>query len=466
MLASNTLQAAGRRNLAKRLAILVALTLAMVITPAAWLLAGRWLAPAASDAALKAGVVETTSVERAMALLALLQRRGLGPNGEVVEAIYAPPEYFKLTNQATLGAELQAQERLVFLMTESVHYGDLPAPLRPILRIDGNLQFLPATATVMMDAVHHRTSVVAYDRTAAYGNDSADKRKTMELVLPASAPGGAQSVLTWELPLGLEAAPGTATPAGSILSGLTWASVLALLGGLLASMWPCLFQLTAYFIPSLAGLSMNQAARPTAEMRRKVVTTALSFVVGIVLVYTAAGALVGYLAGTFGSNQLFEAYRRPFAVIAGIVIIAMAVRVAARARAPLVCHMPIVSLAGRGEPGPLGTMLLGLAFATGCMTCFGAALGLGMLTYTVASGSALVGALTLFVFSLGIAVPLVAAALAMAQVLPLLGKLERIAPWMALASSAIMVGFAVLLITDNYHVVSDAMAAAVGLPRG
>ncbi|MBI4507200.1 MAG: hypothetical protein HY691_16840, partial [Chloroflexi bacterium] len=55
MLASNTLQAAGRRNLAKRLAILVALTLAMVITPAAWLLAGRWLAPAASDAALKAG---------------------------------------------------------------------------------------------------------------------------------------------------------------------------------------------------------------------------------------------------------------------------------------------------------------------------------------------------------------------------------------------------------------------------
>ncbi|MBI4506934.1 MAG: sulfite exporter TauE/SafE family protein, partial [Chloroflexi bacterium] len=456
----------GRRNLVKRLAILVALTLAMVITPAAWLLAGRWLAPAASDAALKAGVVETTSVERAMALLALLQRRGLGPNGEVVEAIYAPPEYFKLTNQATLGAELQAQERLVFLMTESVHYGDLPAPLRPILRIDGNLQFLPATATVMMDAVHHRTSVVAYDRTAAYGNDSADKRKTMELVLPASAPGGAQSVLTWELPLGLEAAPGTATPAGSILSGLTWASVLALLGGLLASMWPCLFQLTAYFIPSLAGLSMNQAARPTAEMRRKVVTTALSFVVGIVLVYTAAGALVGYLAGTFGSNQLFEAYRRPFAVIAGIVIIAMAVRVAARARAPLVCHMPIVSLAGRGEPGPLGTMLLGLAFATGCMTCFGAALGLGMLTYTVASGSALVGALTLFVFSLGIAVPLVAAALAMAQVLPLLGKLERIAPWMALASSAIMVGFAVLLITDNYHVVSDAMAAAVGLPRG
>ena len=147
-------------------------------------------------------------------------------------------------------------------------------------------------------------------------------------------------------------------------------------------------------------------------------------------------------------------------------IIAMALRVAARARAPLVCHMPIVSLAGRGQPGPLGTMVLGLAFATGCMTCFGAALGLGMLTYTVTTGSALTGALTLFAFSLGIAVPLVAAAVAMAQVLPLLGRVERIAPTMSQASSVVMIGFALLLITDNYHVVSDALAGALALPRG
>jgi cytochrome c-type biogenesis protein len=127
--------------------------------------------------------------------------------------------------------------------------------------------------------------------------------------------------------------------------------------------------------------------------------------------------------------------------------------------------MPIVSLAGRGQPGPLGTVLLGLAFATGCMTCFGAALGLGMLTYTLASGSAITGALTLFLFSLGIAVPLVGAAVAMAHIMPLLTRLERIAPTMALASSAVMIGFAFLLITDNYHVVSDFLASAVGIPR-
>ncbi|MBI3973795.1 MAG: hypothetical protein HY332_21165 [Chloroflexi bacterium] len=73
---------------------------------------------------------------------------------------------------------------------------------------------------------------------------------------------------------------------------------------------------------------------------------------------------------------------------------ALASAIASAPRAPLVCHMPIVSLGlgRRGESGPLGTMALGLAFATGCMTCFGAALALGMVTYTVTTGSALVHA--------------------------------------------------------------------------
>ncbi len=34
-------------------------------------------------------------------------------------------------------------------------------------------------------------------------------------------------------------------------------AVFAVMGGLLAAMWPCLFQLTAYFIPAMAGMSMQ-----------------------------------------------------------------------------------------------------------------------------------------------------------------------------------------------------------------
>lgn len=447
----------------RRLFTIGSLVLVLAAIPVFWMFAGRWLAPAATDAALQSGVTETSSVDRARQLLAVLQRDGYGPGGEAIEAIYAPPDYFRLTEQSATAEELRAADRVIFLLTENVHYGDLPAPLKPILRLDDNLQFLPVEATVMMDAVHHRTTLVAFDRRNVFGNEKAGTPHMMELVFPGVKP-GQQTVMTWPIPIGIEAPVVTDTPENPF-AGLTIGSMLALMGGLLASMWPCLFQLTVYFIPSLAGISMQEADQPSSVMRRKVLQTAIFFVIGIVTVYTLAGGIVGYLAGNLHATDIFETYRHPVSIVAGILIIGMALRMAVRARAPMVCHMPVVRLAGRGQQGPIGTMLLGLAFATGCMTCFGAALGIGMLTYTVTTGSWLTGAVTLFLFSLGIAVPLVAAAAAMAQVLPLLGKLERIAPWMTLASSVVMIGFALLLITDNYHVVSDSIAAALSLPK-
>ena len=100
-------------------------------------------------------------------------------------------------------------------------------------------------------------------------------------------------------------------------------------------------------------------------------------------------------------------------------------------------------------------MLTGLIFASGCMTCFGAALLVGLIAYVGTSGSVLLGAGLLLLFSLGIGVPLVIAAVAMARILPLLGRLERVAPYLALASSVIMITFGLLMLTNHLHVISS-----------
>jgi cytochrome c-type biogenesis protein len=100
-------------------------------------------------------------------------------------------------------------------------------------------------------------------------------------------------------------------------------------------------------------------------------------------------------------------------------------------------------------------MLAGLAFATGCMTCFGSALVVGMVVYIGLAQSAFYGALVLFIFSLGMGVPLVIAAVAMARALPLLMKLETAVPWMGLFSAILMAGFGTLLISGNYMVVAE-----------
>jgi len=241
--------------------------------------------------------------------------------------------------------------------------------------------------------------------------------------------------------------------ANAATGGLSLPLILALMGGMLASMWPCLFQLTAYFLPSVAGLSLAQARDGHAD--RTVLRTAVLFVSGIVIVYTLAGLFAGFAAQSVSGTAMFQSAKQPLTFVAGLVIIGMAVRLALRARRPLVCHMPTTAPSPRQG---LGTVALGLAFATGCMTCFGAAVVLGMFTYVVTTASPLVGAAILFVFSLGIAVPLVLAAMAMARVLPLLTRLERVTPALTLASATIMAGYGVLLLTGTSHVMSDAIA--------
>jgi cytochrome c-type biogenesis protein len=387
----------------------------------------------------------------------LLTREATGPYDEDVTVLYATSEYFRSAKLFDEAAEHAPDVNALFVIAEEVHEGDLPPALVPVLRIDARFEYLPAERKLLTDSPHHRATLYTYSRPD--GAPLVDATVTsVELVIEPEASATALSTARWDLPIDYEVtAP---------RRGFSWAMILAIMGGLLASMWPCLFQLTAFFIPSMAGVSMEQAHRREGFVAPiGIVKTAIFFVLGFVIVYTAAGALAGLAAQSLSGSAVFQAARQPLGIGAGVIIILLALRVAARARVPLVCKMPVIGWGTKsGKPqGYLATMITGFAFATGCMTCFGAALALGMLTYVGTSGSVVTGAFVLFLFSLGMGIPLVAGAALMARALPLLGKLEKIAPWMAVLSSLIMLGFAILMITDNYHVVSDLFLRWAGL---
>ena len=184
---------------------------------------------------------------------------------------------------------------------------------------------------------------------------------------------------------------------------------------------------------------------------------ALFFVLGFTVVYTLAWALIGFFAGRLGDMSGFYTWQRYLGIAGGLMILLLALRVATQVRAPQVCKMPVLSRMGhrRRPANPLEMMVAGVAFATGCMTCFGAAIVVAMVVYVGLSGSALVGAVTLFLFSMGMGTPLVIAAMAMTKVLPLLSRFEQAVRWMGLAASLLMVGFAVLLITGNYMALTE-----------
>ena len=390
--------------------------------------------------------VTVNSATSATSILAAVERRATADDGRIeIQAILATPAYLRMTGQPALAERYTKSGELSIIFSEDIHFGALPArPTWPIL-VDGRV-YTPSRTDTVFDSDHHRTSVLYYA-------DPAGPLATASVLAAELQIAGAEGSLRWDRPYG--------DAAGTAQGGLSIPIILALMGGMLASMWPCLFQLTAYFLPSVAGLSLADAQGGQAG--RAVLRTAVLFVSGIVIVYTLAGLAAGFAAQSVSGTAVFQNARQPLTFVAGLVVIGMAVRLALKARSPLVCHMPTKAPTPRQG---LGTVALGLAFATGCMSCFGAAVILGMFTYVVTTASPWVGGAILFVFSLGIAIPLVFAAMAMARVLPLITRLERAMPAMTLVSAGIMGAYGLLLLTGTSHVMSDTIARiANGLAR-
>jgi len=74
--------------------------------------------------------------------------------------------------------------------------------------------------------------------------------------------------------------------------------------------------------------------------------------------------------------------------------------------------------------------------------------------YTGLLGSPALGALAMFVFSIGLAIPFLLAALSLSWVMPLALKLQRLAPVVGLLASLVMLFFGLVMVTGNFHVVS------------
>jgi cytochrome c-type biogenesis protein len=367
-----------------------------------------------------------------------------------VNVTYATPEYFSRAFPPRLLDRYAPETAFVFVITESTHTNDLPDGL-PAMTLNTSLGTqTPELLEERVTSPHHRVTIVRFD--------GASPKEVG--VGPVSLEFLEGQTFAWALPIAYDRT-GSLSP-----FGVTWASLFAIMAGLIAAMWPCLLQLTVFFIPSLAGLSMEEVSKSVVVVQRfQVVKAALFFILGFTVVYTLAGGLIGFAAQELGESANFETIQRYIGIGGGIIILLLALRVAVKVRAPLVCKMPILSRMGkRGSAKPWEMMLAGLAFATGCMTCFGAALVISMVVYVGLSGSAFFGALILFLFSLGMGIPLLIGALLMTKLLPMLGRMEKWVNRLGLASALLMVGFAILLISGNYMVLYEWAYGAFGIP--
>ena len=402
--------------------------------------------------------IQAERMNRSGTTAQLLSRRAFGPDESEVDALYATSEYLDLIDPSGAARKYQPGQYLVFLVTETTHIDSLPKqPPRASLMVDGR-RVEAADVNGPDDVRHHRTSVIRFPLIDTTGQPVLTRStKHLELQLESSWDHGRASVrkASWNLPI--------IYPEGTSAQNI-WnlALVMSLSAGLLSAvLTPCLLQLVVIYLAAMAGIGAANGSGQSESKR--VLSFAGAFVIGFTALYTIAGAVVGYLGHE--SQILFATINRPAGIASGLLIIVLALWTARQSRLPLVCRIPMPTSFERiDRSGTLRAALTAAAFSFGCITCFGGAIVGTLLVYVGSVGSAAIGAAIMLTFSAGVAIPFLAAALAVSRAGRLAEGLSRVRPWAGFVSSAVMAAFALVLITDNFHALSDVIYPLLRLP--
>jgi cytochrome c-type biogenesis protein len=190
------------------------------------------------------------------------------------------------------------------------------------------------------------------------------------------------------------------------------------LAGVVSFLSPCVLPLVPPYLTFLGGTTLEQMAGDKGAMApeayRRAVRAALFFVLGFTTVFVALGASASF-AGHF-----IQTWRAELAIAAGLVIIAFGLHFLGLLKIPMLYREARYHVA-RAPTGPIGAYAIGLAFAFGWTPCIGPILA-AVLTTAASEASLGRGVSLLFVYSMGLGIPFMLAALAMR---PFLGFMQR-----------------------------------------
>jgi cytochrome c-type biogenesis protein len=224
--------------------------------------------------------------------------------------------------------------------------------------------------------------------------------------------------------------------------------IAAFAAGFLSFVSPCVLPLIPGYISFVSGVSVEEMrgdSAPTTS-RLQVFLTSLAFVIGFSLVFIALGA-----SATAIGKFLFA--RLPlFSKIAGVILVIFGLHTMGVFRLAFLESEKRVH-SQRKPAGPLGAMLVGVAFAFGWTPCIGPILG-GILAIAGSKNSVTEGITLLGVYSLGLGIPFLITSLAINQFFGAAKKIRRYYHAIELASGALLIVIGVLIMTGQLTIIT------------
>ena len=207
---------------------------------------------------------------------------------------------------------------------------------------------------------------------------------------------------------------------------------IAFLAGLASFLSPCVLPLVPGYISLISGISVDQMTQGNSSrsMRSWVIFNSLAFNLGLSLIFISLGTAAGLIGSTILSNPLLR-------IIGGVVIIAFGVQMLGWLKLRLL-YKDTRHFSDSKPKGPLGSLLLGSAFAAGWTPCIGPILG-GIIGLAATSGGWKSGLFLSSFYAAGLALPFLITGLALNQFLVFYSKFRRHLHKVEIASGVMLI---------------------------
>src|SRR3990170_4035595 len=214
--------------------------------------------------------------------------------------------------------------------------------------------------------------------------------------------------------------------------------MVAFIAGLLSFLSPCVLPLVPSYVGFITGMTLPEVT----GRRRAALTHALLFVAGFSLVFVLLGASATALGRALNYYQVW------LQRVGGVLIILFGLLCLGVFKFGALSQERRLHLE-RKPVGYLGSALVGMAFGAGWTPCIGPVLG-GILGLAATSTDVSRGVQLLAVYSAGLAVPVLIAAVAVESFLDWFQRFRRYLPWVMRLSGVLLIFVGILMVTGEF----------------
>ena len=215
----------------------------------------------------------------------------------------------------------------------------------------------------------------------------------------------------------------------------------AFAAGIASFLSPCVLPLVPGYLSLISGLSLEELSQGQGKTKPHVLGSALCFVLGFSLVFTALGAS----ASTAG--RLLSAHMGLVQKAAGSLIVLFGLHLSGLVPLRWLYYEKRLSISGFAA-GRAGAFLVGLAFACGWTPCIGPVLG-AILALAATQETLRQGVVLLLLYSLGLGLPFLAAAWGLGAFTRILSRYKRYIRWSEAVCGVLLIAVGMLVFSNR-----------------